>query len=284
MNYQKAYPVLVPTDKPAQPGDMVLNTPNKDLYIMSRRDNRGNFDVIHVQGSTFYEWDRAMPAQHLHILSDEEIKEGDLALNLFENSHTIFRITKVDVDGYTGQKLGNEYGFYGLGKTLKKIIASTDRALLITKTTQDDVEALSYKTDVPLPRPSDEFIKLYCEKGGIDEVLVEMRAYNRSTTWEYDEPEVIKLKVKPDNTIVIKPVVDGRIIRAAHKMMNMVAAKGQTYGDLQNQFIKIMEAEFEIKPLIEEFYKKEDVLNYLTEIGEGYTRNAISLNLITYTK
>lgn len=68
--------------------------------------------------------------QHLYVTTDEEIKEGDIALNMFGENHSIFRITKVLSDGYEGQKI-DESGrvYYGLQKTLRKIVATTNPEL-----------------------------------------------------------------------------------------------------------------------------------------------------------
>ena len=124
--------------------------------------------------------------QHLYFLSDEEIKEGDWVYNSGQN--IVF-------------KWPNHYVKANIkGEHLKKIIATTDRTL-------------HYKISLPhgegeqsLPRPSNEFLKKYCELGGIDEVLVEYEEYDwneyTDTYWNS------KLKVAPDNTITIKSIKD----------------------------------------------------------------------------
>ena len=74
--------------------------------------------------------------QHLYFTTDEEIKEGDLMMNL--NGDAIY------------QHFGNGGDF----EQWNKIIATTD-------------------PELELPQPSQAFIKAYCEQGGIDEVDVE---------------------------------------------------------------------------------------------------------------
>jgi len=57
-----------------------------------------------------------------------------------------------------------------------------------------------------LPNTPDSFIQEYCQKGGIYEVMVEYEAYGWDNT---DERDVLyRLKVNPDNTIIITPVKD----------------------------------------------------------------------------
>lgn len=120
--------------------------------------------------------------QHLHFLSNEEIKEGDwLLADGYNNMHPKhLGIAKADKE----QLRAILQGF-----TAKKIIATTDESL-------------------NLPRPSNEFLKKYCELGGIDEVVVE---YVEEYDWSLgdiaiDYPIGYKLKVAPDNTISIKSI------------------------------------------------------------------------------
>lgn len=112
--------------------------------------------------------------QHLYILSDEVYfshKKGDW---VYESDNTIpvYQFT-YDICEYP----------------LRRIIASTNPSL-------------------NLPRPSDSFIKKYCELGGIDEVMVEYNELVDETQndWFGNAPIIQKLKVAPDNTITIKKI------------------------------------------------------------------------------
>lgn len=93
--------------------------------------------------------------QYLYFTTDEEIKEGDWIITAYNKivktvkAHTILEDEKC-----------------------KKIIATTDQQLRIKSTIRE-----SYALDMNygkvlsiLPQPSKEFIKEYCESGGIDEV------------------------------------------------------------------------------------------------------------------
>ena len=112
--------------------------------------------------------------QHLYILSDEEIKVGDWYFD-----ECLDKPRKCITDN-------KEY--WAVRKNYKKIIATTDKSL-----------------ELPEPPPEfiDKFIREYNKGNVIQNVMVEYDAYNRSTTWEYDESEIIELKVDKNNYITI---------------------------------------------------------------------------------
>ncbi len=71
---------------------------------------------------------------------------------------------------------------------------------------------LSYK-GTQVPRVSNEFVQAYCNKGGIDKVMVEYEEYLTVTREDILDsqgitPKVMAPKVSPDNTITIKPLKD----------------------------------------------------------------------------
>lgn len=105
---------------------------------------------------------------HFFTLSDKEIKEGDWVFDTIINSFFPCSTIKQNFDN------------------CKKIIATTD-------------------PELKLPRISNDFLKAYCEKGGIDEVLVEYEKYGINQNVDYNVFGY-KLKVAPDNTITIKSV------------------------------------------------------------------------------
>jgi hypothetical protein len=114
--------------------------------------------------------------QHLYILSDDEIKEGDWYIK------ELFNTLKYDWYKVVTERFPNDY---------KKIIATTDKSL-------------------DLPQPSQSFIEKYVEeynKGNvIAEVLVE---YETATNQVPNGTTIDWLKVNPkDNTITIKKVKD----------------------------------------------------------------------------
>lgn len=132
-------------------------------------ENDTSDDIINWDGKSL---------NHLYFLSDEEIKEGDWYINLSNN----FIGQEVSVNILASIKLNPQ--------RFKKIIATTDESL-------------------GLPRPSNEFLKKYCELGGIDEVLVEYEEDTYSIgIKDYKEEGYWKLKVAPDNTITTKFIKD----------------------------------------------------------------------------
>ena len=139
--------------------------------------------------------------QHLYFLSDEEIKEGDWYIAFGNSGISLLQCYKVK-DGFLVATDTEKYSFDTY--KCKKIIATTDPSLVISEFShysQDLMKVAVYKNR-SLPRPSDSFIKKYCELGGIDEVLVEYEEVKS----EYNYPGWFRLKEAPDNTITIKPI------------------------------------------------------------------------------
>lgn len=164
-------------------------------------------------------------AQHLYFLSDEEIKEGDWVIDPKLNKPV--KVTSMFwVSSYT-------HPHYGCA--LKKIIATTDSELGIVKYTEGG-NVINGGQPIPLSRPSNSFIEKFVSewnKGNkIDKVLVEFdkkeecncyyTKFCQSTTLNDNtycrdwEKERYKLKVAPDNTITIKPLVVDKLEQLAN--------------------------------------------------------------------
>lgn len=138
--------------------------------------------------------------QHLYIITDDEIKEGDWVISLQDKD--IWRAkSNLDVLNKLAEARGDWF----------KLIATTDRSLLIWKDINDKERGKTY-----LPQPSQSFIEEYCAKGGIDEVMVEYTGtqwYNKrfGGTWQPfpDEQATIKrniVKINSNNEITIHPI------------------------------------------------------------------------------
>ena len=114
--------------------------------------------------------------QHLYFITDDEIKENDWYINSI-NTLSKAKLSNLEVSR----------------KNCFKIIASTDKSL-------------------NLPKPSQSFIKKYCEKGGIDEVLIELntcKICNYPTLLNGCDDECIpQIKVDKNNEITIKAIKD----------------------------------------------------------------------------
>jgi hypothetical protein len=127
--------------------------------------------------------------QHLYFTIDEEIKEGDWFYNSMNNIVV---------------KATNRYSEMKNPIPHRKITASTDPKL----ETSDEVFHNTYKQK--LPQIPQDFIKDYCDQGGIDEVDVE---YEYHKVWDKRTEELLEkyllLKVDPkDNTITTHSIVE----------------------------------------------------------------------------
>jgi hypothetical protein len=150
-----------------------------------------------ITNNEFYKPNIYWQPQHLYFLSDDEIKEGDYWFNLDDNT------------------INNDISLYKLANnapSCKKIIATTDESL----TTEKQYKS-GWGAKINLPRPSNEFLKKFCELGGVDKVLVEYEKVSRLMSADIVEKEnwtllkdhkftFERLKVAPDNTITIYPI------------------------------------------------------------------------------
>lgn len=155
--------------------------------------------------------------QHLYIISDEEIKEGDYFLS---NLNEILKCTKredkfvwyekLTVPGVS--KVAQPFSIH-INLKPKKIIAATDQELRIKSSIRNSNELdMNYgKLEFILPQPSESFIEKYVteyNKGNIiTHVMVEYDWYGHPD--DYNNPHGIKLKINPkDNTITIRKLKD----------------------------------------------------------------------------
>jgi len=158
--------------------------------------------------------------QHLYILSDEEIKEGDWIYHTLDDK-PIKATDEWFINGIKNLKKDlertREHGY-------KKVIATTDKSL------EENIGWIRIKKEKreifqPLPQPSQSFIKKFVteyNKGNIiEEIMVE---YNCLTSVKFGIMDLSsydliknrgdslciedKLKVSSDNTITIKKIKD----------------------------------------------------------------------------
>lgn len=175
--------VMLPTNKKANDSScMALDTQLNKL--LSAKE----YLVTHFNSNDRFK------TQHLYFLSDEEIKVGDWFLtddrfcdidNFGNPQWVLLHCDKIE----NGWIFSHERTGEGFNPDWSKtIIATTNKSL-----------------ELPEPSPEfiDKFIREYNKGNVIQNVMVEYDAYNRSTTWEYDEPEIIELKVDKNNYITI---------------------------------------------------------------------------------
>ncbi len=99
-------------------------------------------------------------SQHLYILSDEEIKEGD------------WYYSSLDICSRDDRGIRNFMPEPEDLKYSKKIIATTNPKLLTTRISVDQDFNESY---IPVPQVPQSFVELFAKEQGIDKVLVEYK-------------------------------------------------------------------------------------------------------------
>lgn len=186
-------------------------------YLNQKRENKLNY----YKNSE--KWDGSIN-QHLYILSDEEIKEGDWIYDLALN-----RIIK--------QPNLNNIDYISLHK---KIIATTNPELYWKHTKDQDGDIIG-STGNGICSISQDFIeayiKAYNEGNIIKEVMVEY-IDNGSEEWEGDNEngqpfwnEKIELKLRSGNTIIINRVKEKKYTEEDMKLAHSIGsifASGKT--------------------------------------------------------
>lgn len=216
--FKKRKVVMLSTNEKAKSGEITFNNTSNELFIIDKKTIRG-WDNVPGVG---YMGDH-LRGQHLYILSDEEIKEGDWILTLeqdtMEKENKIFQVKKIDMTLRSYNILGADNVRYSLSYS-RKIIASTDNLVVDVST-----HGQSIVTPIYLPQPSQSFIEKYIteyNKGNkIEEVLVEYEKLalygkallpcsshnNESNSDMSIYSDYLKVNSK-DNTITIKKVKD----------------------------------------------------------------------------
>jgi len=210
--FNKAQVIMLPTDKET---NIVLNPTSKKLLLTK---DWGHHDHSNKPIKNFI--DIGFIPQHLYIISDDEIKEGDCVISTYDNWKNIsslkpqigkiLKITKdyILIDSFNGDKDNKwDHGH------CKKIIATTDNSLKIFGG-KGDICDLYYN----LPQPSQQFINLFIEFYNKGEVITDILVgyeYFSNKGNIYGNPMMmsveqskLKLKINPDNTITIKPTKD----------------------------------------------------------------------------
>jgi hypothetical protein len=171
--------------------DVVMLPTEKASYIFTinvKNTSKLSYSTI---GGKIHKTDIYQP-QHLYFLSDDEIKEICWCYDTINKEIVLFQgaLPKYHYRGY------------------KKIIATTNTDLDKLCGCGNNCGAKPSN----LPRPSNEFLKKFCELGGVDKVLVEYDTIKNNcecfaTTYEgCSQCLELKLKVAPDNTITIYPI------------------------------------------------------------------------------
>jgi hypothetical protein len=182
--FKKAKVVMLPTGFVARRSEIGLQVYKTNLKIIGHSENE---NIIYNQ-------------QHLYIISDDEIKEGDWCYNIV--SKTIFQANKNFIKLITDPNVTLT--------TNKKIIATTDTSLII----EDYNEEVGFNA-YNLPQPSQQFIEKYIECYNRGEVITDVLVEYEDFNWDLlvSGKTIINqiLKINPkDNTITIKELKDSR--------------------------------------------------------------------------
>jgi hypothetical protein len=149
-------------------------------------------------------------AQHLYLISDDEIKVGDWCIESLNN--TLFQVEEIEANvkvhknamDFRTPKITTDHLVSNIKEIAvrredcKKVIASTDSELVIGLKGAGRVKIPS----LVMPTFSEDFIKAYVKaNGGIDEVNVE---YDSQYIGKYTTDGIAWLpKLRDDNTVII---------------------------------------------------------------------------------
>jgi hypothetical protein len=188
---------------PTEDSSCLHHIPKMNMFTMTT--NPARKDII--AGDEYVE------QQHLYITTDEEIKEGDWFINTGSGGHPTPKVYQANSEN---SKAFKEFGPY---PEIRKIIASTDPKL---NSNQIEPYDTSKPYGIEFPQIPQSFIEEYCKVGGIDEVLVEYEILGyksenihigvKGTDIDVELPNTaqdktqVRLKLNPDNTIIIHPV------------------------------------------------------------------------------
>ena len=169
--------VMLPTNEKATVGSIVTRSSDNRMAIVNVLTKDDPQPCIH---------------QHLYILSDEEIKEGDWFVGFADGSIKPFvkqaDESTVEINNWQLNKKGHSSN--------KKIIATTNKSIILPE---------RFPSFTYLPQPSQSFIEKFLEeynKGNvITDVMVEYESIGAYANPKYDSD--YQLKINSDNTINI---------------------------------------------------------------------------------
>lgn len=196
---------------------------HKACTLPTAGDNTGPIRIS-IGGTFTYHQIRIlgfMGAHHLHILSHEQLREGDKVYECLHDG------TPLSIDTCTEDHLIRIA--HGIDTQCYKIIASTDKLLGV-------------------PGIPESFLKEYCEYGGMDEVMVEyikdgFKLKETDSGWVRDENDYkLFVKVSDYNEISIKPVKEtwtrGEVKQLFNKFYATAFIDPGTTGEMFNKWIK----------------------------------------------
>lgn len=203
----------------------MVSTKDKEAFILAHNETKK------PQYFTNNYWSNSnLSKQHLYVLSDEKLKKDDYFYDPF--SKKIYQITKNHVDIFKT---------YGLPEHWKKIIATTNRSLKTTIPRHNDFDSEYY-----IPQLSQDFIKEYCKRGGVNEIEVEYeRRYKHEGVSVHDWGQLWddKIKINSNNTVNASFIEEEmytreEVINLLHQIIDDLGAVDDDLGSTESYEIK----------------------------------------------
>ncbi len=185
--------------------------------------------------------------QHLYIISDEEIKEGDWVIM---NNKWIVQLYEIE-NGYAG--IRNDVGSTHISNC-KKIIATTDN---ICTNTQEEHYTRNW-----LPQIPESFVNVFVDSYNKNEVINKVDLETEiSSEWLKENPPFSKnhtkpyysIKVRTDNTVIIHPSEENQLEIKLFKVQRDLKAATSLIDQL-SEYITYL-------------YTKEDIVNLISKFN-----------------
>jgi len=210
--FKRAQVVILPTKKDnISINDLILNIFDKtELAIVTKHNIFANetfrFGKYGITFRNNYSHN-GFENQHLYIISDDEIKEGDWAYSNEFEDNLIFKVDKK---------------FFDLGIEAKKIIATTNILLQFHTDYHGEITNDENKKcyNHNLSQPSQQFITKYIKEYNKGNIIIDVLVEYEEIYNDYGETDIFdlvctnhskisKIKINPkDNTITIKKLKD----------------------------------------------------------------------------
>jgi hypothetical protein len=156
-NVKRAQVIMLPTIT-----GILYKSPKNNSKCNGLLQKTSNFDKEH-----FIRVDGFNKAQHLYIISDDKIKEGDWCISIDKNSklHKTFKC--ISKQSFINPEFLNSID----AKDIKKIIATTDTSLFTKiQVNIKHTDSINFY----LPQPSQQFIEKYIESYNKGEVITDV--------------------------------------------------------------------------------------------------------------
>lgn len=183
------------------------------VVILPTKEAKENIDICKLEGKNNLlitkatidltkEFNDFWKPQHLYIISDDEIKEGNWFIG---ETGIVKRANKI---GKNNAQIHTSDGYVYFKHKSKKIVATTDESLQnrVEWTDKGTAKERSYQIE-GLPSIPESFIqtyiKTYNESKPITEVDLEMEEHQDYIWNDEGDTHSLSIKTRPDNTVII---------------------------------------------------------------------------------